>query len=142
MDSLVWIVILIAAICWALYVEVERHNQKARFENAWDNCLTKFLLTFSDGSSKCLDSSKMTWGLKTPPILRTHFNQELWIISLHLEDVEHPETLPSKLYLHIEGVGKVTLQKDKVPSKHVMYRAELTSHQSLHYVSRRAVIGV
>lgn len=141
MDSSVWIFISIVALMWVLIVELKRHRTSAQFEKALDNCLAKFLITFSDGSAKSLELTKGALVATKPPILRTQFNQEHWIVSLHFDSVEDFDLLPAKLYLHIEGVGKVTLRKDLVRSKTVLYRAVVLTSQSLHYVSRRAVIG-
>lgn len=141
MDSLVWIALLIAAMCYALWVEIRRHSASNNFKMAWEHGFANFMLTFSDGSSKCLVFENTRFSAPKLPILNLQFNQEYWIVLLHFEPTEPIERYPSTLSLHIEGVGKTTLRKERDVRNRVMYRAAIMSQQSLHYVCRRAVIG-
>lgn len=141
MVDLVWMAVLILALGYVLFTELKKHNDAHRFEKALIDGYAQFFITFSDGSSKCLDLTKAPEPIAGSPILRLQYNQEHWIVSLHFEATEIPEAFPTRLYLHIEGVGRVTLRKDRARSQHVMYRAAVLTPQSLHYVSRRAVIG-
>lgn len=141
MDSLVWIAILLFAMIWAGAVELKRYNSTSRFRAAWDNGFSNFLITFSEGSAKCLDFNKAPFQFIGTPVLRLQYNQENWIISLHFDTANETTEYPTKLSMHIEGVGRIILRKDRARSKQVMYRAAVLTPQSLHYVSRRAVIG-
>lgn len=141
MDSLVWITLLICALVYVGYVEFKRYRSTNRFRIAWDEGFSNFLITFSEGSTKCLNFEKAPFQINGVPILRLQYNQENWIILLHFDATENPDHYPTKLYMHVEGVGRITLRKDRARTLHVMYRAAVLSPQSLHYVSRRAVIG-